>query len=235
MRMLHDVRPEETLICQGQYQYLIDDQPTGEVESWQITQLPNGVEVVRSDIDGLATSDRSNLLIHLQRKQNGQADWLRLQYVKDEWYAAAQYTFDKALIRTARRAEEQPVRQEVLDIATGYQIDYHCVIGHDYVWRGYPRHARGQPWAIPVFSPNLWAEGEDVLKGRALRFRVKPLATETCVTPAGSFEDTRHFEITLSDGVKAEAWFDDAGIPLRWTYPEKGYDFVLMAYIREAL
>jgi hypothetical protein len=105
-------------------------------------------------------------------------------------------------------------------------------VAHDYVWRGYPAHARGKKWAIQVFSPDLWAEDDEVLIGRALRFTVTPLDPEPCVTPLGEIESSRPYEIILSDEVKAMAWFDEFGIPLRWYYPEKAYDFVLSSYTR---
>ena len=52
MRVLHPIRPEEKLVSRGRYRYLIDGEPTGDLESWQITRLPNGDEFVRADLDG---------------------------------------------------------------------------------------------------------------------------------------------------------------------------------------
>lgn len=232
MRLLHEVHPAEKLVSSGQYQYLIQGKPSGQVESWQITRLPNGTEVVRADVDGRDAAGAASLLTHIKRRSDGRPEWLRMRYGKGELSAAAQYTFEADNIHVARQIQGDVRRQEVVDIATGYEVDYHPVIAHDYVWRGYPDHARGKQWAIPIFSPDLWTEGERMLGGRSLRFQVTPLGPETCVTPIGEFEKARPFELLLSDGVKAMAWFDEFGIPLRWLYPEKGYDFVIVSYLR---
>ncbi|MBN1429614.1 MAG: hypothetical protein JXB07_14690 [Anaerolineae bacterium] len=230
MRLLHDLQPDEKPVSQGIYHYLKDDVPTGQVEKWLITHLPNGTEIIRADVG----DSESSLLTHLRRQLDGKPEWLRLRYGTHSGVkAAAQYTFEEAVVRVARQAEGQPQRLDVVDIAISYQIDYHPVISHDYVWRGYPTHARGKPWSIPVFSPDLWTEGPEALFGRALRFNVKPLGAEDIVTPVGKFEAVRSFEIILDDGTRALAWFDDFGIPLRWFYPDKAYDFVLAEYKRQ--
>jgi hypothetical protein len=65
-----------------------------------------------------------------------------------------------------------------------------------------------------------------------VRFTVRPLAPGACSVPAGEFEEARHFAITLDDGVEALAWFDEPGIPLRWYYPAKEFDFILVDYTR---
>lgn len=234
MRLLHEVGPEETLVCRGEYHYLRGGQPTGQVEIWQITSLPSGELTVRADIEGGGSANPVNLLTHLQRNVGGRPEWLRIRYERGDFVAAAQYTFQKATVVVARQAENHPRRQENIDIAENYEVDYHAVIAHDYVWRGYPRHARGRSWAVPIISPDLWVDGYDVLGGRVMRFNVQPLDNDTCEVPAGTFEDVRHYEVMLSDGVRALGWYDDLGVPLRWHYPDKDYDFVLVAYVRHA-
>jgi len=232
LRVLHEVHPEEVLISRGQYRYLRGGQPTGQVEHWQITRLPNGQEVVRADVDGSQIPAGPHLLTHLQRRPDGRPEWLRLQYMKGDLLAAAQYQFEDAEVIVIRQEAGGHRRQDKVEIAANYVVDYHPVIAHDYVWRGYPATAGGKAWSIPVFSPDLWALGGDVLSGRALRFAVTPLAPETCEVPAGRFEAARCYKVILSDSVLAMAWYDSAGIPLRWHYPDKGYDFVLVEYTR---
>lgn len=232
MRLLHEVTAEESLICRGEYRYRKSGKAAGQTEQWQITRLPGGGEVVRAEVTGKVNKRDTSLLTHLQRQPDGRPEWLRLRYESDELTSAAQYTFEEAVVKVIRQAEGHPRRQDVVDIATGYTVDYHPVIAHDYPWRGYPTHARGKAWAIPVFSPDLWAEGAEALIGRALRFNVKPLGLEDITTPLGDFEQVRAFEVTLDDGTQALAWFDQYGVPLRWSYPDKGYDFVLVEYER---
>jgi hypothetical protein len=229
VRVLHPVHPTETLLYRGKYRYLKDDMPTGDVETWQVTRLADGTEIVRADLDGMSTRGE-NLITHFRRYPDSRPHWLRIRYRTDTVNAAAQYTFDKASIRIARQCEGYGRRIETLEIAENYVIDYHSVIAHDYVWRGYPGDAEGEPRAVPVFSPDLWEKADEVLKGRALRFSITPRREEPCVTPAGVFERAESFAITLSDGVEAVAWYNSNGIPLRWTYPLKGYEFILVAF-----
>ena len=232
MRLLHEVQPDEVLVCAGEYRYSTAGKPTGQIEHWQTTRLPNGKEITRVELIGQVSGQPMSLLTHLQRLPTGRPEWLRLRYQTGDVKAAAQYTFEDALVRIARQSVNQPRRQETLEIATGYEVDYHPVIGHDYVWRAYPAHARGKPWSVPIFSPNLWTEGIDILEGRALRFNVKPMGAEDLSTQLGDFEQVRAYEVTFNDNIRSLAWFDEFGIPLRWTYPDKSYDFVLVAYTR---
>jgi hypothetical protein len=232
VRYLHEVEADETPVCEGQYQYLKDGEPIGQVETWQVTRLPDGSEIVRADVDGRRLLGGANLVTHFRRDPAGRPEWLRMRYGRGEVNAAAHYTFEPDVIQVARQSEGFPRRQEKLDVAAGYEVDYHPVIAHDYVWRAYPERAKGKEWAIPIFSPNLWKEGGEVLSGRSVRFTVRPLPPAACSIPAGAFEEARRFAVTLDDGVEALAWFDEPGIPLRWYYPAKEFDFVLVAYTR---
>lgn len=232
MRVLHEIHPDEAVVSRGQYRYLRGGLATGQIENWLITRLTDGTEVVRADVDGSAIPMGPNLLTHLHRSAMGRNQWLRLQYLKGDFVAAAQYNFEPAQVVIFRQTAGEYRRQGMIEIAEDYAVDYHPVIGHDYVWRGYPARAEGKALSIPVFSPDLWGLGDEALDGRALRFMVTPLASEPCEVPAGRFEDALRFKILLSDGVLAMAWYDSMGVPLRWWYPEKGYDFVLAQYER---
>jgi len=232
VRMLHPVRPEEKLICRGEYRYTIDDQPTGDVELFQITHLPDGTEVVRADIDGRVGPYEASLITHHLRRPNGRPAWLRARYQQGEIYAAAQYVFQEAAVQVVRQTIGGHPRQENIEIASGYQIDYHPVVNHDFAWRGYPADARPDARLLPIFSPDLWTPEEAPFVGRALRVSVAPLDPETITTSAGTFENVPRFSIRFSDDTEIIAWYDKRGIPLRWYAPSKGYDFVLTAYHR---
>ena len=229
MRMLHRVQETETLICRGAYQYLQHGQTTGSREQWMITRLSDGTEVVRADVGG-ETSAAPTLLTHFHRRPDGRPDWLRVRYERAGFGAAAQYNFDEATIKTMSQADGQGRREGKVEIATDYQVDYHPVIAHDFVWRGYPERAEGGPWAIPIFTPDLWAFGAEMLKGKPVRLRVKPLMPETITVPAGEFPSVHYYEVMMEDDLKALCWFNHGGIPLRWFYPNRGFDFVLTEY-----
>lgn len=232
MRVLHQLTADERLLSRGLYHYLQEGKPSGQVERWQISRLPDGHEIVRADVDGRQTPHPYSLITHLLRRPDGRPVWLRLRYLAPEINAAAQYSFEADAVRTARQATTLPRRIETLEIAANYVVDYPPVIGHDFPWRGYPESANGEPLLIPIFSPDLWAGGDEALSGRVLRYNVRPLKPQTCAVPAGTFMAARRFRIIFSDGVEAVAWFDEQGIPLRWFYPAKGYDFVLAEYVR---
>lgn len=232
MRMLHPVRPEENLICRGEYRYYIDGQPTGDIETFQITHLPSGIEIVRADIDGREGPYGASLITHHHRKPTGRPTWLRARYQQGDVHAAAQYVFKEASVQVVRQAIGGFPRQENVEIASGYHIDYHPVINHDFPWRGYPADARPEPRLLPIFSPDLWTTDEAPFAGRALRVSVAPIESETITTPAGSFENTPRFSVRFDDDQEIIAWYDRRGIPIRWYMPTKGYDFVLSAYSR---
>jgi hypothetical protein len=229
VRVLHPVHPDEVLLRRGRYRYLKGSEPTGDVETWQVTRLPDGDEVVRADLDG-RRAGRPNLITHLRRKPSGAPAWLRLRYFGGPINTAAQYTFREDTVRVARMTGDFQRWQEVVEIVPGSVVDYHPVIGTDYVWRGYPTDAGGEERLIPVFSPDLWEAEDHVLAGRALRVSVSPRAPEACLTPAGEFEEARSFHVRFDDGVEALVWFDELGTPLRWHYPAAGYEIVLLAY-----
>src|SRR5262245_8041714 len=99
-------------------------QPTGQIEQWQITRLPDGKGIVRADVSGGA----SNLLTHLQRTEDGRPEWLRMRWERSDNKAAVQYTFEEAGVKIKRQSVNHPRRQDVLDIAKGYAVDYHPMI-----------------------------------------------------------------------------------------------------------
>lgn len=233
MRLLHALQPNEMLICQGQYRYMIGGKPAGQIETWQVTLLPDERTIIRADVAGQSRSGVSSLLTHLQRLPDGRPEWLRMRWSTPQGKSAAQYTFEDASIKITRQREDGLRKQEIVEIADGYEVDYHSVIAHEYVWRGYPKRGEGKAWAIPVFSPNLWKIDDEILEGRSLRFSIRPLGLEDLSTTLGDFEQARSYEITLDDGTRALAWYDEFGVPLRWLYPDKKYDFVLVAYARQ--
>ncbi len=229
MRLLHPVHPDETLLRRGRYRYLKGGEPTGDVETWQVTRLPDDDEVVRADLDG-RRAGRPNLITHLRRKASGAPAWLRLRCFGGAINTAAQYTFEPDAVHVARMTGDFRRWQEVVEIAPGYVVDYHPVAAADYVWRGYPADAGGEDRLIPVFSPDLWAGADRALAGRALRVSVSPQQVDTCLVPAGEFEGARRFRVWFDGEVEALAWFDDLGTPLRWLFPDGGYEVVLIVY-----
>ncbi|NDJ52007.1 MAG: hypothetical protein GYB68_02845 [Chloroflexi bacterium] len=229
MRILQEMSPDETIVSQGRYEYQQDGAPTGQLETWQISQRSDGAEIVRADVDARSIG-RASLLTHFVRLPDGRPEVLRMRFGTDTERAAAEYQFEPDMVQVARQSTGYPRRYDKLDMASNYQVDYHAVIAHDYPWRGYPEHAQGQSWAIPIFSPDLWAEGEDQLIGRSLRFTIGPGEPTDWETPAGFFAGARHFKITMDDGTEAAGWYDMAGIPIEWVYPTKGLSFKLIGY-----
>src|SRR5689334_18082487 len=138
MRMIHDPSPDETLVAQGRYNYLRQGAPTGLIEYWSLSQLPDGREIVRADVDARAVRGATSLLTHLLRDTDGKNVWLRLRLERPGFAAAAQFDFDTAEIKMYRQAHGQVKKEGLLEIAARYGVDYHPVIAHDYVWRSYP-------------------------------------------------------------------------------------------------
>ncbi len=231
MRTIHSIHLSEQVIAKGAYEYVVSGKPNGCIETWQITQLPDGQTVVRADVDASSMDGGgSHMVSHMVFSDRGDPAWLRVRYGDANLGNAAQYTFNKATVQIVRKPAGYGVRQEVVDIAEDYGIDYPPVIGHDYPWRRYGVREPSSMRAIPIFSPDFWEEGGSNLTGRVVRFRITPMGTAPCEVPAGLFEEAARFDVVTDDGVKAQAWFDEQGIPLRWVYPDKGYEFILRHY-----
>jgi hypothetical protein len=228
VRFLQEIGAEETVVCRGEYQYFHNETPSGEVESWLVTRLPDGSELVRSDMK--CRQPRKSLLTHLQRGAKGVPEFLRLRYRHEEVVAAAEYTFDKAGVKVERQTKGLHRRRETVDTATGYQVDYQAAVGFDYIWRGYPRHARGKSWSIPVFRPSLDADEEEILSGHSSRLSVQPAAADSIRTPAGVFKVGHHFKISTPDGLEILAWYGQAGMLLRWYDSANARDILLVRY-----
>lgn len=229
MRILQPSWPQEKLLRRGTYHYFSGGQPTGDVEHWQVTRLPDGSHIVRADLDGRDASGAS-LLATMRRDPDGSPMWLRLRFEHGEINTGGQYNFRADAVDVVRLTGDFKRRMETVEIATDYVVNFHALISYEYVWRGYPEDAESEIRLIPVFSPELWVAADDVLTGRALRVSVRPDGRSRCEVPAGTFEDCRCFAVELGDGIESKVWFDEHGTPLRWHYPEQGFDFKLVEY-----
>ncbi len=232
MQMLHELHPREKKVCRGEYRCLVGGLEIDYAESWLVTRLPNGQQVIRAEVRGDSGGEQAHLLTHMVRDADELPTWLRMRYGRGALGGAVQYTFRPATVQIARQTWGLRPWQEVVDIAEGYEIDYPPIIGRDYVWRAYPPNEQMEVRSLPVFSPDLWTDEARLLTGRTLRYNVRLEPDSGCVVPAGQFRHAEHFKLTLSDGERAEAWYDEEGVPLRWLYPDKDYDFVLTVYER---
>jgi len=231
MRALRPVAQQETLVCWGAYQYFKKREPTGVVEEWSIHRLPDGVEVVRSDVDARKMPDAPDILTHFIRRADGRPKELILQYRKGALYAKATYTFHYDRVELVRDIADFATRREKIDTADNYVVDYGAVIAWDYAWRGYPTYMETGTYAMPLFRLMVETEEvQDLLGGGATRIMVRPLEAASLSIPAGAFTEVRRYEVTLPDDQEAIGWFDQHGIPLRWSRPDGKHEFVLMHY-----
>lgn len=228
-QIIHPLREGEKVLNQGSYLYIQHGRDSGYVERWMSSSLPGGGQTIRAEIDG-SRADGFMLASHLQLNADQKAMWLRLRFGKDRFTSNAQYTFQDDSIKIARQPEGHPVQQEVVDIASNYVLEYPPIIGHRYPWTGYRREEPAETLALPIFSPDVWIPGAERMTGRAVRFRVTPQGPSECRVPAGLFSEALAYSIETDDGVRAEAWYDEAGTPLRWLYPDKDYESVLAEY-----
>ncbi len=61
MRFLLREQAYERPRIAGKYEYRLDDMPTGAVESWRLTAVPEQYQILRVDLDGRASSGHSYL------------------------------------------------------------------------------------------------------------------------------------------------------------------------------
>jgi hypothetical protein len=231
MRALRPVAPQETLVCWGAYQYFKDRRPTGVTEEWSLHRLPDGTEVARADVDARKVADAFDWLTHFVRDADGRPQELIVQYRKGALYAKATYAFQRDRVEITRDVGDMSTRREALDIASGYVVDYRAIIASDYTWRGYPQYMQGAVYAVPIFQLAIEPEEmPDLLGGNVTRVNVQPLEAASLTIPPGVYADVRRYQVALSDDREAVGWFDQHGIPLRWSRPDDGYEFVLMRY-----
>jgi len=231
MRALRPVAPQETLVCWGAYQYFKERCPTGVAEEWSVHRLPDGTEVARADVDARKVPDAFDWLTHFVRDDEGRPKELIVQYRKGALYAKATYAFQRDRVEITRDVGDLSTRREVIDIASGYVVDYHSIISSDYAWRGYPKYMQGEVYAVPIFRLAIeMEEAPDLLSGTVARVSVQPLEAASLTIPPGVYADVQRYQVMLSEGGEAVGWFDQHGTPLRWSRPDGAYEFVLMRY-----
>lgn len=231
MRALRSVAQQETLVCWGAYHYFKDRQPIGITEEWSIHRLPDDTKVIRADVDARRVSDAPDLLTHLVRDPDGRPQELLLQYRRGSLFAKATYTFHRGDVVLTRDVSELSTRRETIEVASNYGVDFHTAIARDYVWQGYPNYMQGDAYAMSVFMVVVQTEEvSDLLSGNAVRVNVQPLEAASLTIPCGEYTAVRRYEVTGSDGQKAIGWYDERGIPLRWSLPDEELELVLVRY-----
>lgn len=77
--IIHEMAYEKPLTA-GKWQYQLDDQATGAVEEWRLTEAREGYRFLRVDLDARRAASGRSTIYHLTLDENGEAAQLKYRF-----------------------------------------------------------------------------------------------------------------------------------------------------------
>jgi len=197
------------MVAQGEYTYLRDGRPTGTVEAWELTQLPDGSRIYRAEIgDGVG-------LWHLMLAPDGRPDRLQAR-LRDEVGRRFDATFtffgDEVLV-AGGQVGKRDVREEVV-LPAGCGLLWVPFAGREPGLMGCGTDASdAQPAVLYVLRQHSPKNGW--LSAAAVECTVERAGRGTLEVPAGSFE-AEEIVFAGPDMAGQRAWFGRHGTLLQW-------------------
>lgn len=209
MRRLHPVSHPEQMVAQGEYVYLRDGQPTGTVEEWELTRLPDGSRIYRVEVGA------SDELWHLILAPDRRPDRLqvRLREEGGRRFDATYTFFDDEVMIAGGQVRERPVKNFV-DLPPGFGLLWVPMAGRELSLLAYDPDA-GDPQTVMLYVMHQRSPEEDWLSARPVRFAVERLGRDTLEVLAGSFEAEK-VRLTVPGLADQQGWFDRHGTVLQW-------------------
>jgi hypothetical protein len=92
LRRIIQELPYEQPLAAGRFAYTQDGKPTGAMETWQLTQAPEGYRFLRVDLDAGASSG-DNVLYHLIVDEMGRPDRLKFHFFRQDMHLRGDLLF----------------------------------------------------------------------------------------------------------------------------------------------
>lgn len=224
MRQIHPVGFHEKFVAHGVYRYgYTDDEkrPLKIVEYWSIHELPDASYLIRADWDARGEFGASRLVEALRgsKKAGGRIERFDFHEHVDfantlnklPRHAKASYTFLENYVQVGRSFDNEMRKQEEMALPLLYAVDAAVNVTRNYVVELASHSGSG----MPVFRPNVLHQGDDFLRGTLVQCSAEFLGLDVQTVGRQTFVAKR-YQFQCEDGEKAECWFDNHYILLRY-------------------
>lgn len=128
MRFIVKEQRYEKQIASGQFRYELDGEPTGAVESWRLTAVPDGFEVLRVDLDARQAESGNSYVYHLVRRKDGTPERLGIRFWGSDLEIEGTLLFSETSITGTRTVNGRTFAEDI-DIEPGTGFWFPSVIG----------------------------------------------------------------------------------------------------------
>lgn len=102
MRFLVHELSYETPVAAGRYAYFENEQPTGAVESWRLTEAIDGYRILRVDLDARAAKSGDSYLYHLTLNPAGRPERLNFRFFRAGLRIQSNVLFEREQVTLSR-------------------------------------------------------------------------------------------------------------------------------------
>lgn len=223
MRFIIKEQPYEKIVAAGQYRYELDGIPTGAVESWRVTGVPDGYQFLRVDLDAREAESGHSYLYHAVLNPDEQVERLKYRFWGDGLEIVGDVVLDDEAVTATRKVNGTDYDQ-VLDLPKRYRFWFPSVAGlHFAGWRG------GDPKTAVTLNSHIG--GPDTLAVQVVPFDYHMLITDTMeMEMAGQLRKYVPHKLTWNDQQRI-IWrsYDESGWPLGMVKMGKDYAVGLTA------
>jgi hypothetical protein len=219
MRYLHRVRPHESFIASGVYQYFEDDNPSGMVEHWSIHQLPDRSQIVRVDRDGRDSTLKNSLLMEALRSPEGSIERcdIRVYYAngKAAHEARATYNFTHERVEIGRTIDAQERVDEIVELPSQAVIYPPANVFIGGVATQIAAQVAGK---TAVFVPNTDTQSTQLLGGAVKEYAAHFLGDESIDIKGKVYAARQYQFVDVSDNLASSLWLDEHDVLIRSIY-----------------
>ncbi len=172
MRFIVKEQRYEKQIASGQFRYELDGEPTGAVESWRLTAVPDGFEVLRVDLDARQAESGHSYVYHLVRRKDGAPERLGFRFWGSSLEIEGTLLFSETSITGTRTVNGRTFSEDI-DIEPGTGFWFPSAVG-----LGLATNLPGIK-DIKAVTLNNQIGDEDTLALQIITMDVYPMITDT--------------------------------------------------------
>lgn len=213
MRRLHPVSHHEHVVARGEYTYLQDGDPTGTVEEWELTRLPDGSRIYRVEIGGTG-------LWHLIVAPDGRPDRLQVRLRDDTGrrFDATYTFFDQEVLVSGGQVGKRPEKGAV-ELPPDCGLVWAPFAGRELALARHDPKA-GALQAVTLYLMRQQSPDDGWLSARPARCSVERVGSAVLEVPAGSF-GTEEVMFAAPRLTEQRGWFDERGTVVQWQSGEQ--------------